>query len=381
MAPAFWLSLFFATYYFSYGIFLPFWSLWLSSVGAEAGFIGLLLGLGMAVRCAGNLVIMSRIREATQLLPALRWLALLSLVSFATFYGWQSSLGLLVLIVLVNLFYTALIPVSEATASRLIVQVRLDYGRARLWGSAAFIGANLLVGMLSSSYGPQWVLHTMVLALVLFFGLCLLPMSPAPVDSQQGRRGDSILQTLKRPGMPRFLLITSLLQGSHAFYYGFSALYWQQQGYSATVIGYLWGLGVLAEICVFLMDKKWLTGFSARQLMLAGGLCALVRWGIMGATTEPGWLIVAQLLHAGTFCLSHLGAVRFITRELDDRAIIGTQALYAAIPQGLSLALLLVLCGQLFPVMAGQTFWLMGLAVLPVFWLLWSRPKPAAQEA
>lgn len=381
MAPALWLSLFFAIYYFGYGIFLPFWALWLSHVGAEAGFIGLLLGLGMAARCAGNLAVMSRIRAAEQLLPAARWLCLLSLLVFAGFYGWHSSLALLALMVLVNLIYPALMPVSEAIASRLIVQVHLDYGKARLWGSAAFIAANLTVGALSGSLGPQWVLHTMVLSLALMLAISLLPMSPAPADLRRGRRGDTILQALRRPGVPRFLLVTSLLQGSHAFYYGFSALYWQQQGYSTAVIGYLWGLGVLAEIAVFAMDKKWFGRLQARHLLLAGAACSLLRWGLMGATTELGWLVLAQLLHAGSFCLSHLGAIRFISRELDGEAVIGAQALYAAVSMGMSVALLLVLSGQLYPLLGGQTFWLMGAAVLPALWLSRRNARPMAQEA
>ncbi|WP_375057552.1 3-phenylpropionate MFS transporter [Zobellella sp. DQSA1] len=381
MSPALWLSLFFAIYYFGYGIFLPFWALWLSHVGADAGFIGLLLGLGMAARCAGNLAVMSRVRAAAHLLPATRWLSLLSLLAFAGFYGWHSSVALLALMLLVNLIYPALMPVSEAIASRLIVQVHLDYGKARLWGSAAFIVANLVVGSLSGSLGPQWVLHTMVLSLGLMLAISVLPMNPMPVDTHQGRGGDSIRQVWGRPGMMRFLLVTALLQGSHAFYYGFSALYWQQQGYSTAVIGYLWGLGVLAEIGVFAMNKRWFERLSARHLLLAGAACALLRWALLGSTTELGGLVVAQLLHGGSFCLSHLGAIRYISRDLDGPAVIGGQALYAALPMGLAVALLLVLSGQLYPLLGGQTFWLMGGAVLPVVWLLRRPLTTRLQEA
>lgn len=61
MTPARWLALFFALYYFGYGTFLPYWALWLGDAGAGAGLVGLLLGLGMAVRCAGILGIMGRV--------------------------------------------------------------------------------------------------------------------------------------------------------------------------------------------------------------------------------------------------------------------------------------------------------------------------------
>lgn len=370
MTPALWLSLFFALYYFGYGTFLPFWALWLGNAGASAGLVGLLLGLGMAVRCVGILGVMSRVRAARHLLPVIQGLALLSCLGFMAFYGWQSTVGLLILTLAVNLVYPALIPLSEAMASRYIVQIQLDYGKARLWGSAAFIAANLVVGMLNEYGGSQWILHSMVMSLTLISLLTLIPPRPAPAEQPAGRSGDSIMVVLRRPGMGRFLLITSLLQGSHAFYYGFSALYWQQEGYSTTVIGYLWGLGVLAEIMVFALDRKWLSHVTARTLLLAGLLCALLRWGVLGATTELLWLVLAQLLHAGSFGVSHLGAVRFISRELDERAVFGAQALYAAIALGVASGILLMISGQLYSAFGGHTFWFMAALVLPVAWLL-----------
>lgn len=380
MTPARWLALFFALYYFGYGTFLPYWALWLGDAGASAGLVGLLLGLGMAVRCAGILGIMGRVRSARHLLPVMQGLSVLSLLAFMAFYGWQSTVGLLVLTLAVNLVYPALIPLSEAMASRYIVQTRLDYGKARLWGSAAFIAANLAVGMLNEYGGSQWILHSMVMSLALLILLTLLQPRPAPAEQPAGRGGDSIMRVLQRPGVGRFLLITALLQGSHAFYYGFSALYWQQQGYSTTVIGYLWGLGVLAEIMIFALDRKWLAQLTARALLAAGLLCALCRWLMLGATTELIWLVLAQLLHAGSFGLSHLGAVRFISRELDEAAVFGAQALYASIALGMVSGILLMLSGQLYPGLGGHTFWLMAALVLPVAWLL-ARPLSEEQQA
>ncbi|MDP5292330.1 3-phenylpropionate MFS transporter [Oceanimonas sp. CHS3-5] len=370
MAPAYWLSLFFALYYFGYGTFLPYWALWLGHAGATAGLIGLLLGLGMAVRCVGILGVMSRVRAARHLLPVMQGLSLLSLLGFAAFYGWQSHSGLLVLTVLVNLLYPALIPLSEAMASRYIVQIQLDYGKTRLWGSAAFIVANLVVGSLNERLGSQWILHSLVMSLGLMLLLTLTQPRPLPAEQPASRAGEGIGRVLRRPGVGRFLLITALLQGSHAFYYGFSALYWQQQGYSTSVIGYLWGLGVLAEILVFAGDRRWLSHLGARPLLLAGLVCALCRWLMLGATTELMWLVLAQLLHAGSFGLSHLGAVRFISRELDEAAVFGAQALYASISLGMVSGILLMVSGQLFEGLGGHTFWLMAALVLPVAWLL-----------
>ncbi|MBO1518911.1 3-phenylpropionate MFS transporter [Oceanisphaera pacifica] len=370
MSPAIWLSALFALFYFSYGIYLPYWSLWLSHIEVEADVIGWLLGLGMVARCVGSLAVMSQLRSAHHLLPAIRLLAGLSVLIVAGFYLSQSLWALVILMLALNLIYPALMPVNEALASRLIQQVRLDYGKSRLWGSFAFIVANVAVGSLSNHWGAQWILHAMLMSLALMWLMSFSPMTPAPVEQHKERQGNSVLTVWRQPEMKRFLLVVSLLQGSHAFYYGFSALHWQSQGYATTTIGYLWGLGVLAEIAVLALNRRWFEGMSAQGLLLAGAAFALVRWGILGSTTELIWLVVAQLLHAGSFCLSHLGAMRYISRDLKPEAVIGAQALYGALALGLVVAVLLVASGKLYPTLGGQTFWLMAAIILPALVLL-----------
>jgi PPP family 3-phenylpropionic acid transporter len=45
-----WLALSYFTYFFSYGIFLPFWSVWLAGTGLTPETIGMLLGAGLVAR-------------------------------------------------------------------------------------------------------------------------------------------------------------------------------------------------------------------------------------------------------------------------------------------------------------------------------------------
>jgi hypothetical protein len=47
------------------------------------------------------------------------------------------------------------------------------------------------------------------------------------------------------------LIACSLVQASHALYYGFSTIDWTTKGLSDTAIGSLWALGVIAEILLF----------------------------------------------------------------------------------------------------------------------------------
>ncbi|MCV5063490.1 MFS transporter, partial [Escherichia coli] len=66
----------------------------------------------------------------------------------------------------------------------------------------------------------------------------------------------------------RFLACVCLLQGAHAAYYGFSAIYWQAAGYSASAVGYLWSLGVVAEVIIYALSNKLFRRCSARDMLL-----------------------------------------------------------------------------------------------------------------
>lgn len=368
--PAFsWLALFFGAFYFVYGAYLPFWSLWLEGIGVSAEMIGLLLGAGMAIRFAGNLMVMGQIKGAGHLLPVTRLLSLLSLLAFLGFYLSHNLWWLVALTLVANFIYPTLMPVGEALATRMVVQAHLDYGKVRLCGSFAFIVASTLVGALVGNFGSDWILHTMVAGLLLMLLLSWLSIHPVPQDIQGERERSSLLDTLRSPQVRRFLLITALLQGSHAAYYGFSAIYWKAQGYSGTTIGYLWALGVVAEICMFAADKRFLQRYGAQMLFTIGAIGCVVRWTLLGASTELWVLVLGQLLHSVTFCVSHLGAVRFMTRMLPAEQMIPTQSLYAAIGLGMTVAALMALCGVLFEPLGGSIFFLMVLVVLPVFFL------------
>jgi len=369
MRPFSWLSLFLIAIYFVYGAYVPFWSLWLESKGISAEQIGLLIGLGLGIRFAGNLLIMGRANRASLLIPTCRYLAVLSLLCYLGFYWVDSFWALLALMLVANFIYPTLLPLSEALAARMMLQVKLDYGKVRLWGSAAFIVGSTLVGALVQHYGASWVLHAMILGLLLLTGLTWLPMAPAPQDAPSSGNKIGFRSLLTDRSFLIFLLVVSLLQGSHAAYYGFSALYWKAHGYAENVIGYLWALGVMAEIGMFALSRRLLKGFSYQQLFFIGGLGCVLRWTLLANTTELAWLLVAQLLHAVTFCVSHLGAIRYMTQQLPAEQVIPAQTLYAAFPAGVVMALLTAVAGFGYQQVQGQVFWLMAMLVVPVFFI------------
>ncbi|WP_110811975.1 3-phenylpropionate MFS transporter [Cronobacter sakazakii] len=371
-----WLALSYFTYFFSYGIFLPFWSVWLAGVGVAPETIGLLLGSGLIARFLGSLLLAPRVKDPSRLVFALRLLALLTLVFALGFWFGHQTAWLFVVLVGFNLFFSPLVPLTDALAATWQRQIAMDYGRVRLWGSLAFVIGSALTGKLVSVYDYRAILALLSLGVAsMLIGMLL---KPSVMPKGEARHNEAAGWPVWRKLMVenwRFLACVSLLQGAHAAYYGFSAIYWQSKGYSASVVGYLWSLGVVAEIIIFALSKRLFSRFGARDLLLLSGVLGIIRWGMMGWTTALPWLIVAQILHCGSFSICHLAAMRYIAAR-EGSEVIRLQSVYPAVAMGGGIAVMTVFAGFLYQHLAGGVFWVMALVALPALFL---RPKVVAR--
>ncbi|MDZ7324442.1 3-phenylpropionate MFS transporter [Kosakonia sacchari] len=371
-----WLALAYFTYFFSYGIFLPFWSVWLKGVGLTPEIIGMLLGAGLVARFLGSLFIAPRVSDPSRLITALRVLALATLLFALAFYAGTHVAWLAAIIIGFNLFFSPLVPLTDALAGTWQKQFPMDYGRVRLWGSIAFVIGSALTGKLVSLFDYQAILALLTLgAASMLLGMLLRPsILPQGENRQQEGAGWQAWRVLIAQNW-RFLACVSLLQGAHAAYYGFSAIYWQSAGYSASTVGYLWSLGVVAEVVIFALSNRLFRRFSARDLLLLSAVCGLVRWSLMGWTTALPWLIIAQILHCGTFTVCHLAAMRYISARQGSE-VIRLQAVYSAVAMGGSIALMTMIAGFLFEHLHQGLFFVMAVLAIPALFL---RPNVAVQ--
>ena len=105
--------------------------------------------------------------------------------------------------------------------------------------------------------------------------------------------------------MLAFLAASLLMIVAHAPFYVFFSLYLAHLGYAKSAIGLFWALGVIAEVGLFLLQKRLFDRFSATGLLLATMLLCVLRFAMTAAAARmPAVaaivLILAQLLHAAT---------------------------------------------------------------------------------
>jgi PPP family 3-phenylpropionic acid transporter len=287
-----------------------------------------------------------------------------TLVAYAAFFFLAHGFWMILALGFVALSLTqAMTPLIEAATLRATQDGRINYGIARGIGSVAFIGANILGGVIVARFGVGavvvWVLCAMA-TLIASSWLALKPDPPPPASALANIRGGSIGMLL---GNRRFVIVIfacGFIQAAHAFYYGFSTLVWRGQGIGAEIVGLLWAFGVAAEVAFLwslpLIEKRT----TPEALIIAGAVGAVVRWLCMGFA-PLGWVLwPLQALHVLSFAAAHVGAMRLLLRETPERAAAMGQTLYAALSGGLLMGASTLLSGALYDAGGAAGYWAMA---------------------
>src|SRR5262245_4952071 len=220
------LGIFYATLFGLLGIQMPFLPVWLQARDVESGMIGIVLAAPIVARLLAVPVFM---READRR-DAVR--TALIVCGFAAAAGYvlvglsEGALFILVAYAATSIATTPQMPLAETYALKELAARKRAYGPVRLWGSFAFIAGNFVAGFAADIIQARDLIWLIVAASVLiaFAALALPPMTtravapsaPAPI-----RRN-----LLRDRPFVAVVAAASLIQASHALYYGFSAVQW-----------------------------------------------------------------------------------------------------------------------------------------------------------
>ncbi len=360
------------------GVFLPFFGAFLAWRGLSAGQIGLLLSTALLLRALTGPVsgiIADAHNDRRSVMLVLYWIVF---VGFGALAFTASPILIFLAAVPAYVAYGAATPLLESVCVRLSERYNFDYGRVRIWASTAFVMMNVAGGIGARQLGIFVVAPMLAMAAALcIFSTLMLPAPPArdPKSKLMPRLRATFAETRELLGSGVFLvflLAASVEQASHGFYYGYGGLHWRQLGYSETLIGIIWPVGVLAEIVLFSQAQRILRVFDPCKLLLIGGFVCVVRWTILAFDPALPIVVFAQFLHGGTFAMAHLGAVFFILRAVPQRLAATAQSLYFVCSQGVMMGLATLLSGSVYGAIGGRAYLLMsvmgavamGLAVL-----------------
>jgi len=339
------LAIFYAALFAALGVQVPFLPLWLAAKGLDASTIGMVLSVPMLMRLLA-IPLATRIADRHDALRAIIAIAsALAMLGYGAMGLAQGALAVITAFALASIFYTPLMPLADAYALRGLGALGRAYGPVRLWGSAAFIVGSFAGGLVLDVVPARDLIWLVAAALVMTAAAACTLSPLAPRETSTAKPLRSARDLLRDPALLAAMAAASLIQASHAIYYGFSTLDWAAAGLDGSAIGALWALGVVAEIVLFAMSGR--LPVAPTTLILFGAAGAAARWGAMAFDPPAVLLAPLQCLHGLSFGATHLGALGFIARTAPAEASATAQG-YLAVALGLAMAAAMGVSGVLY---------------------------------
>jgi PPP family 3-phenylpropionic acid transporter len=331
--------------------FMP---LWFADRGLSAASIGQILGLASLFRVISGPGWGTMADRVGRRRPVMATAAVVAMTTSLAYIPLHDFAPILLVAALQGVAASALGPLADSLALALTREGKMEYGPVRAAGSISYMvmtaAAGKGIALLGATLVP-WI-QALGYGLAALFAQ-LLPEAAAPPAAPHVRGGWELFR-LK----PFRLTVacTALIQGSHAAYYGFAALFWRSQGIGDDVIGLLFAEGIIAEIALFLRGRRLVERLGPAGLTACAAVAAIVRW--TGTALAPPLPVLAllQLLHAATFAMQHLAAMMLLSRSVPPERAATAQALHSALGQGVPNGLMMLLTGFLYARTGGYAF-------------------------
>lgn len=368
-------------FYFAFvGMFSPYWGLYLHSIGFNAMQIAILMSIHPVMRMISPALWSWLADHTGKRLLVVQVAALCSAVSYAGVFVTTGFTGLLLVMMLMSFFWSASMPLVEATTLTYLGKHTARYGRIRSWGSVGFIVAVLGLGYAFDFIEIAWILWV---GLVIKLGILLFARQIPPTEVMAHHTDTQPIRRLVlQPHVLALFGACFLMALAHGPYYTFYSIYLVEHGYMKSAVGWLWALGVICEIAVFFAMPWLMRHFTLTQILIASFACAVLRFLLIGwAVNMMPWLLFAQILHAATFGAFHAVSMALVHQFFRGRHQSSGQALFGSITYGAGGMIGGLLSGPLWLHWGASVMYLFSSvsALLGMFLILWKLKGVASQ--
>ena len=365
------LSRFYFFYYFFVGSFVPYWGIYLQSENFSPSSIGILLSLFQISRIvAPNF--WGWLADHTG--HRVKWIKLTSFLGLIGFIGifWAKGFFWIFLVMsALSLFTSSTLPLAESLTLAHLATSDGHYSRIRLWGSIGFIVASLLLGYLIDLQGINILLWVLLITQAIIFFLS--NTIPEAKEIHHKKNDLSIWKIIKTPSVVALLIGCTLMVSAHGVLYNFYSIYLKEHGYSSAAIGWLWAVGVICEIFIFMLMPKILRRYSLKTILLMSLFLGVIRFILIGASPDHFYLLlIAQMFHAATFGSFHAASIEVIAYFFKGRNQSRGQAIYNSVAYGIGGTIGGLGGGYLIQYLGGQLgFMIAAISPLIGFIVIW----------
>ena len=323
--------------YFAYvGLVSPYASLFFLDRGFNVIEIAVLMSMLQITRIVGPFSWGWLSDYLSNRIGIIRVCACLAALVFLCIFYLHNYFGFFIWMFVLHTILSSQMPLGEtATIHALYKDNSFDkrYGRLRLWGSIGFISMVLVAGELFQRKGIE--LYPYVGTVILFFLAAITFCLHEPKMERRKMVKGELFAVLLNPDVRWFLVSGFFMIFAHASLYVFYSLYLANLGYDKFQIGLFWALGVAAEVLFFYFQNKVLSRVDSEVVLQGAFGIGVVRFILIAFFPSTIVLILAQLMHAGTFAAHHSAATKLLQRWFTGPLQARGQAIMATVSYGL----------------------------------------------
>jgi PPP family 3-phenylpropionic acid transporter len=258
----------------------------------------------------------------------------LAAASLGTAVSYGSGTPFLLCLFALGLAQSPIIALTDALALDVCDGNARYYTRMRLTGSVGFIVSAVVLGYIIDAFGHGALFPALAcLGVGLAINGIFLPKEQKDHHTAQQTTG-----FWRRLDRGWWLFLAAMMAHWFAFspyHYGFTVAL-EDAGVATEWTGWIWALGVAAEVTCFAVAGWFFTRFHFREVLLMAMISNFIRWILVASTSNPLLLAGTQILHGVGFALYYAAAMQGVQYFCENRQRGSFQGLFSSMVGGVA---------------------------------------------
>ena len=244
------------------------------------------------------------------------------------------------------LFQTPINSMLDSVSLLAADQVKVRFPSIRMFGSLGYAIGAVAFGYLLKIYGSNLtiILALCTIGVSLLFSFFLADFQ-ATLKKFEFR---GLLGLLRKKETLVFFLLIMVVSVAHRMNEGFLAIAMREIGADDSVIGYASLASSVSEIPMFFILAKYGHRFREFPLLAVASFIYFIRLGLLSLADEPWMMVALQTMHAITFAIFYITALRCLQALIPDEYRSSGQAVFAVVWSGLAGLIAGTLGGSLY---------------------------------
>jgi len=315
-------------------LLVTYFPLYFESLGFSKLQIGAIYSVGPFLSIVSNLAV-GVISDRTKNLPRiLNVLYLVQILALALLLP-QKEFGIMAgIMALFYLFQTPNNSMLDSVSLLAAERMKISFPAIRMFGSLGYAVCAVLFGFILKTYGSDltiWlILGVVVVSLILSFFVG---------DYQATLRKfefAGLWELLRHRETLVFFGLIMVISVAHRTNEGFLSVAMREIGADDSVIGYASLASAVSEIPMFFLLAKFGQRFREYPLLAIASAFYVIRLTLLSQADEPWMMVALQGMHAITFAIFYITALRGLQALIPDEYRSSGQAVFAVVWSGLA---------------------------------------------